>query len=593
MIIGIDLGTTNSLACVYRNGKAELIPNRLGESLTPSVVSLDENGEVIVGAVAKERLVSNPTDTAASFKRFMGSKKTFTLRQKEFTPQELSAFVLRQLKQDAEQYLGGEVTETVISVPAYFNNNQRAATLEAGRIAGLHVERLVNEPSAAALASSMLSDEDEQSYLVFDFGGGTLDVSVVDCFENIIEIVAVSGDNHLGGNDFDTQIAEFFCKSHQIDFGALPRQKQAILKRLSEKAKRELTEKESTFLHMNIDGEDKAVILNNEILIECCTGLFDRMERAVVHALRDSGYCADDIDVVVMAGGSCKMPAVSCFLEKMLGKKPVMIGSPDEVIAQGAGIYAGIKARNEEIKDVLLTDICPFTLGVGSYNPNDHENSIMSPVIERNSVLPVARTRYFTNVHDRQKKIAFPIYQGEAFDCSENLCLGKIVIEIGPSMAEEAVVAVTFSYDINGILVVDVVDDKGSNREQQVFMSEGANLTEAEIKQKIEELKKYKISSNGDERDRLLQERGKRIYQELTGADREKVGMALQAYAYALSVNDRHAIRVMRQKFAELFDAYEEFLDEEFLDKEFLDEEFLDKEFLDEEFLDEEFPDEE
>ena len=203
MIIGIDLGTTNSLACVYRNGKAELIPNGLGGYLTPSVVSLDESGEVLVGAVARERLVSNPADTAASFKRFMGSKKTFPLRQREFTPQELSAFVLRQLKQDAERYLGGEVTEAVISVPAYFNNNQRAATLEAGRIAGLHVERLVNEPSAAALASSMLSDEDEQSYLVFDFGGGTLDVSVVDCFQNIIEIVAVSGDNHLGGNDFE------------------------------------------------------------------------------------------------------------------------------------------------------------------------------------------------------------------------------------------------------------------------------------------------------------------------------------------------------------------------------------------------------
>lgn len=250
MIIGIDLGTTNSLACVYRNGKAELIPNGLGGYLTPSVVSLDESGEVLVGAVARERLVSNPADTAASFKRFMGSKKTFPLRQREFTPQELSAFVLRQLKQDAERYLGGEVTEAVISVPAYFNNNQRAATLEAGRIAGLHVERLVNEPSAAALASSMLSDEDEQSYLVFDFGGGTLDVSVVDCFQNIIEIVAVSGDNHLGGNDFDERIAAFFCKSHQMDLDALPPQKQAVLRRLSEKAKRELSEKELSLIHI-------------------------------------------------------------------------------------------------------------------------------------------------------------------------------------------------------------------------------------------------------------------------------------------------------------------------------------------------------
>lgn len=584
MIIGIDLGTTNSLACVYRNGKAELIPNGLGGYLTPSVVSLDESGEVLVGAVARERLVSNPADTAASFKRFMGSKKTFPLRQREFTPQELSAFVLRQLKQDAERYLGGEVTEAVISVPAYFNNNQRAATLEAGRIAGLHVERLVNEPSAAALASSMLSDEDEQSYLVFDFGGGTLDVSVVDCFQNIIEIVAVSGDNHLGGNDFDERIAAFFCKSHQMDLDALPPQKQAVLRRLSEKAKRELSEKESTFLHMNIDGEDKAVILNNEILIGCCTDLFDRMERAVVHALRDSGCTVDDIDVIVMAGGSCKMPVVAYFLEKLFGKKPVMIGSPDEVVAQGAGIYAGIKARDEEIRDVLLTDICPFTLGVGSYNPNDRGRNIMTPVIERNSVLPVAKTEYFTNVHDKQKEIEFPIYQGESFDCSENLCLGRIAIAIGQAMAGEARVSVTFSYDINGILVVDVVDDKGTNRAQQVFMSEGANLTEEELLRKIEELKKYRISSNGDERDRLLLARGKRIYQELIGSDRENVAAALREFEAVLAVNNGRAIHVMRQRLAELFGVYEEFLNEEFLNEGFMDKEFLDKEFLDKEF---------
>lgn len=574
MIIGIDLGTTNSLACVYRNGKAELIPNGLGGYLTPSVVSLDESGEVLVGAVARERLVSNPADTAASFKRFMGSKKTFPLRQREFTPQELSAFVLRQLKQDAERYLGGEVTEAVISVPAYFNNNQRAATLEAGRIAGLHVERLVNEPSAAALASSMLSDEDEQSYLVFDFGGGTLDVSVVDCFQNIIEIVAVSGDNHLGGNDFDERIAAFFCKNHQINFDALPRQKQAVLKRLSEKAKRELTERESTFLHMNIDGEDKAVILNNETLIGCSTDLFDRMERAVVHALRDSGYTVGDIDVIVMAGGSCKMTVVSYFLEKLFGKKPMMIGSPDEVVAQGTGIYAGIKARNEEIRDVLLTDICPFTLGVGSYNPNDQGQDIMTPVIERNSVLPIAKTRLFTNVHDKQKEIKFPIYQGESFDCSENLCLGRITIAIEQTMAEEARISVTFSYDINGILVVDVVDDKGTNREQQVFMSEGANLTEEELLQKIEELKKYRIRSNGDERDRLLLARGKRIYQELIGSDRENVAIALREFESVLAVNNRRAIHVMRQRLAELFGTYEEFLDEGVLNEEVPDEEF-------------------
>lgn len=562
MIIGIDLGTTNSLACVYKDGKTQLIPNSLGTYLTPSVVSFEKDGEVVVGAVAKERLVTNPADTAASFKRFMGSPKTFYLAGKEFTPQELSAFVLRQLKQDAEKYLGEEVTEAVISVPAYFNNNQRAATLEAGKIAGIHVERLVNEPSAAALASSMMSEKDEQIYLVFDFGGGTLDVSVVDYFNNVIEIVAVSGDNHLGGNDFDSKIAAYFCASHNIVLEKLSSQKQATLMRLAEKAKRELTEKESTLLHMEIAGEDKAVILNNEILISCCGMLFDRIEMAVKHALRDSGFYKEDINEIILAGGSSKMPVVSYFLQSILGKKPIMMGSPDEVIAQGAGIYAGIKARKEEIRDMLLTDICPFTLGVGIHNPSSLEGHLnMSPIIERNSVLPISKTGIYTNVENMQRKIKFNIYQGESFDCAENLCLGSVTIEIAPVMAREASVKVTFSYDINGILVVDVEDNLSTNKKQAVFKSEGMNLSPKEIAEKIEALKQYQSDFSGDERDRLLLARGSRLYQELTGINRARVAEAMKEYEYYLSINDRRAKHMLRQQITAMFDRFEEFFD--------------------------------
>lgn len=562
MIIGIDLGTTNSLACVYKDGKTQLIPNSLGTYLTPSVVSFEGDGEVVVGAVAKERLVTNPADTAASFKRFMGSPKTFHLAGKEFTPQELSAFVLRQLKQDAEKYLGEEVTEAVISVPAYFNNNQRAATLEAGKIAGIHVERLVNEPSAAALASSIMSEENEQIYLVFDFGGGTLDVSVVDYFNNVIEIVAVSGDNHLGGNDFDSKIAAYFCASHNIVLDKLSPQKQATLMRLAEKAKKELTEKESTLLHMEVAGEDKAVILNNEILISCCGTLFDRIETAVKRALRDSGFYMEDINEIILAGGSSKMPVVSYFLQSILGKKPIMIGSPDEVIAQGAGIYAGIKARNEKIRDMVLTDICPFTLGVGIHNPSNSNGHLnMSPLIERNSVLPISKTGIYTNVDNMQRKIRFNIYQGESFDCAENLCLGSITIDIAPVMAGEASVKVTFSYDINGILVVDVEDNLSSNKKQAVFKSEGMNLSPKEIAEKIEALKQYQSDFGGDERDRLLLARGDRLYQELTGINRARVAEAMKEYEYYLSINDRRAKHVLRQQITAMFDRFEEFFD--------------------------------
>lgn len=558
MIIGIDLGTTNSLVCVYRNGKAEMIPNNLGENLTPSVVSLDEQGNLIVGAVAKERLVTHPELTAASFKRFMGTDKKINLGAKSFTPQELSSFVVRQLKEDAERYLGEAVTEAVISVPAYFNDDQRAATREAGLLAGIKVERIVNEPSAAALASSMLSEEEEQSYLVFDFGGGTLDVSIVDYFDNVIEIVAVSGDNHLGGNDFDRKIAEYFCTSHDIDFENLSSAQQATLLRLAERCKKELTQKEMTFLHFEIDGEDKAVVFNNEILVQCCSALFDRASTAVRNALRDSGYTAEDIDEVVLVGGSGKMPVVSYFLESLLGKKPVMIGSPDEVVVQGVGIYAGIKDRNEEIKDVVLTDICPFTLGTNIVNRSDYRRDIMSPIIERNTTLPASKSEFYTNVGENQKEVRIKIYQGEAIYCDENLYLGEVCLEINAQHAYEANIEVTFSYDINGILVVDVHSKNNNNTCQKVFTSKNIKLGEKELEQKVKELQNYKTKPVGDERNNLLFARGERLYKEITGVNRERIMMALQEFGATIKEGDKQAVKNMRKSLTAFFDTLED-----------------------------------
>lgn len=558
MIIGIDLGTTNSLVCVYRNKRAELIPNNLGENLTPSVVSIDEQGNLIVGAVAKERLVSHPDMTAASFKRFMGTDKRIYLGTKSFTPQELSSFVIRQLKEDAEKYIGEEITEAVISVPAYFNDDQRAATREAGLLAGLKVERIVNEPSAAALASSMFSGKDEQSYLVFDFGGGTLDVSIVDYFENVIEIVAVSGDNHLGGNDFDKGIAEYFCKSHELEFEKFSSAQQATLLRLAERCKRELTQKDATFLHFEVNGEDKAVVFNNEILVQCCAGLFDRASTAVKNALRDSGYAAKDIDEIVLVGGSGKMPVVSYFLESLLGKKTVMIGSPDEVVAQGVGIYAGIKDRNEEIRDVVLTDICPFTLGISILNRNDYKKDIMSPIIERNTTLPASKSEIYTNTGEHQREVKIKIYQGESIYCEENLYLGEIQMEINVQHAYEAQVEVTFSYDINGLLVVDVLDRKNSHTCQKVILSKSVRLEQKELEKRIRELQSYKTNPVGNEKNRLLFARGERLYQEITGPNRARIMKALQQFGEVLNNGDKQQIIDLRKSLTEFFDRLED-----------------------------------
>lgn len=556
-VIGIDLGTTNSLASICRDGKAILIPNSLGQTLTPSVVSVDEDGKICVGAVAKERLISHSGDSAASFKRYMGTDKIYTLAGQNFTPQELSSFVLRQLREDAERFLGEEVEEAVISVPAYFNDNQRYATKEAGRLAGLKVDRLINEPSAAALAASRISGEDEGSYLVFDFGGGTLDVSIVDYFENIIEIIAVSGDNRLGGNDFDEVIARSFCAHYQMEYDELEPQMQAALLRLSENCKRELSEKEDTELVWEAEG--KKLPFNNLMLAGLCQGIFDRISQVIEKVLRDSARKIEDMDEIVLVGGSSKMPVVALYLQTLLKKKPRIIGSPDEVVAMGAGIFAGIKVRKEEIKDLVLTDICPFTLGVNVTNHADEDNPIMSPVIERNSILPCSKTGFYTNAYDNQQHIKIGIYQGEAYYCRENLELGVIEMDILPVRRGETRLQVKFSYDINGILEVEVTDLVKQQVEKKVLTCTSLRLSGEELNRRLEELQAYKLMPSGGIRTKLTLARGERLFTQLTGVRRMQAADAMSQLQKAIAgQNDQQVANCLRAV-EEIFDRLEEF----------------------------------
>lgn len=554
-IIGIDLGTTNSLACVCQEGRPVLVPNSLGETLTPSVVSVDENGEICVGAVAKERLISHPEASAASFKRYMGTNKVFTLTGNSFTPQELSSFVLRQLKEDAQRFLGEEVTEAVISVPAYFNDNQRYATKEAGKLAGIHVERLVNEPSAAALAASRISGEDEGSYLVFDFGGGTLDVSVVDYFDNIIEIVAVSGDNRLGGDDFDEIIARSFCAHHQMDYEGLDSQKRFSLLRLCEKCKQELSRQDEAELVW--EAEDKKMPFNNLVLAGLGQDLFDRISQVVESALRDSARSMEEIDEIVLVGGSSKMPVVALYLQTLLKRRPRIIASPDEVVAMGVGIYAGIKERKEDVKDLVLTDICPFTLGTNVVNYADNDNPVMSAVIERNSILPCSKKAYYTNAYDYQRKIVVGIYQGESFYCNENLKLGAVEMEIMPVSKGEACLEVRFSYDLNGILEVEVMDRQLKQMKRKVLTSESVRLSEEELNRRLEELKAYKMMPCGGIRTKVVLARGERLFAQMTGARRQQVVLVMQKIQQTIvSGNDQEMCRCLKEA-QEIFDRLE------------------------------------
>lgn len=556
-IIGIDLGTTNSLACVCQDGRTVLIPNSLGENLTPSVVSIDENGAICVGAVAKERLISHPEASAASFKRYMGTNKVFTLAGKDFTPQELSSFVLRQLKEDAERFLGEEVTEAIISVPAYFNDNQRYATKEAGKLAGIHVERLVNEPSAAALAASRISGEDEGSYLVFDFGGGTLDVSIVDYFDNVIEIIAVSGDNRLGGDDFDEIIARSFCTHHQMDYDSLDRQKKAALLRLSEQGKRQLSDRDETELVW--EAEDKRMPLNNLLLAGLSQSLFDRISQVIERALKDGARSLDEIDEIILVGGSSKMPVIALWLQTQLKRKPGMVASPDEVVAMGVGIYAGIKERRQEIGDLVLTDICPFSLGTGVVNYADRENPIMSTVIERNSVLPCSRTGYYSNAYDNQCQIDIGIYQGESYYCNDNLKLGMIEMEIMPMKEGEVCLEVRFTYDINGILEVEVTDRQMNRMKRKVLTSENVRMSEEEVERRLEELQAYKLMPHGGIKTKIVMARGERLFSQLLGARRQQVSIAMQQIERAIMSRNDKEINMALKQATELFDRLEEF----------------------------------
>lgn len=423
-IIGIDLGTTNSLAAVWRKGKCELIPNALGEYLTPSVVSIAEDGTVLVGKAARERLISHPECTVAGFKRYMGKKHQFWLGDKPFLPEELSSFVLRRLLEDAEAYLKEPVTEAVVSVPAYFAEAQRAATKRAAALASLKVERLVNEPSAAALSGAIGADGEDKVCLVFDLGGGTLDVSLVEQFEDVVSVTAVSGINQLGGRDFDAAIVRGFCLDCGINAEKLSAQQTEQLLRQAEQCKIALSSAESVVMAVN-DGELCASLpLTNEWLIRKCAELFRKMTDPIRRVFLDAGISAGELDDLIMVGGSSNMPSVRQYISRFVQKEPFRGREPDTAVAIGAGICAGLKSGAKDLRDLILTDVCPFTLGVAVVNHCEAERSLMSPVIERNSVLPTSKVGSYTTVHDGQTKIVFRVYQGEELYCDDNTFLG-------------------------------------------------------------------------------------------------------------------------------------------------------------------------
>ena len=427
-ILGIDLGTTNSLGAVYRNNKVELIPNRFGSFLTPSVVSIDE-GKILVGQIAKERLVSHPDLSAVSFKKDMGTKQKYKLGDKEFLPEELSSFVIRSIVDDAKAYLKEEIDEVIVSVPAYFHDKQRVATKKAGVLAGVPVKRIINEPSAAAMASYFENGK-EQLFLVFDFGGGTLDVSIVECFDTMVEIISVAGDNRLGGDNFHEVMSTNFMKEHGLDVQKITDKERAILLRKAEECKRALTTEDFANMTAIVGGQSYTSTYTNQRLLDESGLLLAKIKDVLAHALRDGGISINEIDAVVMVGGSSKMPLIQSYLQHLMKTTPFVTENCDEMIVRGLGLVCAVKARNEDVKDYILTDICPFTLGTGVYNEAAPDNSYMCAIIPRNTVLPCSIVKRLFTVRDNQTRVNIDIAQGEHAYVKDNIILDEINVMV-------------------------------------------------------------------------------------------------------------------------------------------------------------------
>ena len=562
MIVGIDLGTTNSLVAYYTEEGPRVIPNRIGKRLTPSVVSIGEDGQVYVGESAAEQMLLNPDSGASLFKRSMGSGKKFRLRDKEFAAEELSSFVLRYLKEDAEAFLGEPVTEAVISVPAYFNDARRRATKRAGELAGLKVERIISEPTAAAIAYGLWQKKDHARFLVFDLGGGTFDVSILELYDTILEVHAVAGDNFLGGEDFTAVLEKMFYDAHpQLNRFTLSGKTQQHIRRQAELCKIGFGENRTSEMICNIEGKEYVFPIELPDYEEACEELLDRIRQPVKRSLKDAHIRLSDIDQVVLVGGATKSPVIRRFAGKLFHMIPDTKINPDEAVALGAAIQAAMKERRDGIREVILTDVCPFTLGtevVQEYGDHQYEDGVFFPIIERNTVIPASRTERLYTVRDNQTRIRVHILQGESRFAVNNLSLGELFIEVPAGKAGQEAVDVTYTYDINSILEVEVKSVSSGKKVRQVFKGQNLDMSEEEIEDRLKTLSYLKIHPRDKEENKVLLLRGERIYEESLGVKREQAGRMLREFEHALDTYDPERIAEAKREYMEFLEKLDE-----------------------------------
>ncbi len=554
-VIGIDLGTTNSCVAVLEGGEPQVIVNKEGSRTTPSVVHIKKDGERVVGAAAKRQMVTAPERTVASIKRMMGRDHKSTIDGKNYTPQEISAMILQKMKRDAEDYLGEKVTQAVITVPAYFEDAQRQATKDAGRIAGLEVLRIINEPTAAALAYGLDKAEKDQTILVFDLGGGTFDVSILELGDGVFEVKATSGNNYLGGDDFDNRIvdwlAEEFQKDQGIDLKADPRAL-SRLKEAAEKAKIELSTTTSTDINLPfITADDSGprhldLTLTRARFEELIHDLLEKTVGPTRQAMNDAGVTSDNIDQVILVGGSTRVPAVVELVKKLAGKEPNKSVNPDEVVAVGAAIQAGVLGG--EVKDILLLDVTPLTLGIETLG------GVFTRMIARNTTIPTKKTETFTTAADNQTEVEVHVLQGEREMAGYNKSIGRFHLQgIPPAPRGVPKVEVTFDIDANGIVNV-TAKDTATGKEQQITITGSTSLEDGEIDRMIEESERFaeddkarkeeaearnEASSQVYQMEKMLSEHGDKLPE----ADKAAVESAIKELKEALEGTDTGRIK--------------------------------------------------
>ena len=564
-MIGIDLGTTNSLATyIDDNGEIQFVKNEYGNILIPSVVGIDENDDIIVGELAKERRMMNAGETASNFKRRMGTDAKIKVKNRTFDAQMLSSFVLKHLKENAEKQLNEKINRAIISVPAYFNDKQRRDTKMAAELAGLTVERLINEPTAAALSLGSNILNQNLKFIVLDLGGGTFDVTLLETFEDIMEVLSISGDTMLGGEDFTTKICEIFLKNIKLSIADLSRDERTKLYTKADRAKKLISLK-NVEIEMEIKGKKYKSEITQENFRETVKPLLVKMKVAIDKALQDGNTDAREIEKVILVGGAVKLGIIEEFVEKYFHKmrgekiyfnnddfiennKLVSIAAdPDTVVAYGVGIAVGMKERNKVFKERILTDVCPFTLGTEIVGRR------FAPIIPRNTTVPTSRSEYFYTIEDYQSQVTVGIYQGESLNIDDNLFLGEFLLDVPQNLAGKEAINVRFTYDINGILEVEATVVSTGLKKSKLIVN--GDLSEEEKNEKIKMLEEIKIQSENKNKDKLLLERANRIYAEIVNTEiRNHISEYLENYQKIVVTGDRIRIQKTKKSFSEFLD---------------------------------------